>query len=251
MTRLLALLTICLALALPARGEEVVAGLSQNRVALTATFDGSEILVFGAIRRESPVDDGPGPLHVIVTIEGPSEPLTVWRKSRQAGIWVNTDSVRIRRAPSFYAVASSAPFAEAITPDEDLRYRVSVPRAIQALGATLDDTPVFTDALIRIRERNGAYQLLQNGVSIERDTLFRTTITLPSSLTEGNYVTRIFLTRGGTVIDRYETQIEVQKVGLERALFTLSHRQPVIYGMLAVLLAVALGWAASVVFRRL
>lgn len=249
--RLLALLWMCLALALPARGEEVVAGLSQNRVALTATFDGSEILVFGAIRRESPVDDGPGPLHVIVTIEGPSEPLTVWRKARQAGIWVNTDSVRIRRAPSFYAVATSAPLVDAILPEEDLRYRVSVPRAIQALGAGVDDTPLFTEALIRIREREGTYQLLQDGVAIERDTLFRSSISLPSSLTEGNYVTRIFLTRGGTVIDRYETRIQVQKVGLERALYTLSNRQPVIYGLLAVFLAVALGWAASAAFRRI
>ena len=248
--RIFALLAVCLALALPARGEEVVAGLSQNRVALTATFDGSDILVFGAIRRESPVDDGPGPLNVIVTIEGPSEPLTVWRKARQAGIWVNTDSVRIRRAPSFYAVATSAPLAQAILPEEDERYRVSVPRAIQALGAGTEDAPLFTEALIRIRERDGAYQLLQDGVAIERDTLFRASIRLPSSLTEGSYLTRIFLTRGGTVIDRYETRIAVQKVGLERALYALSHRQPVIYGILAVVLAVALGWGASAVFRR-
>ena len=29
--------------------EEVILGLSQNRVAITADFDGSEILIFGAI----------------------------------------------------------------------------------------------------------------------------------------------------------------------------------------------------------
>ena len=41
----------------PATGprEEVVLGLSQDRVAITANFDGSEILIFGAVKREAPI----------------------------------------------------------------------------------------------------------------------------------------------------------------------------------------------------
>jgi len=107
--RILALILATLVAALPARSEEVVAGLSQSRVALTANFTGSEILVFGAVHREAPVPDAADPLHVIVTIEGPSTPVIVWRKARRAGIWVNTESVRASLAPSFYAVAATAP----------------------------------------------------------------------------------------------------------------------------------------------
>lgn len=249
--RLFCVLFAIAALALPLRAEEVVAGLSQSRVALTATFDGTEILVFGAIHRDSPIDAASASLNVIVTIEGPSTPVTVWRKARRGGIWVNTDSVHIRQAPSFYAVATTAPLAEAITPEDDLRHRISVPRAIRALGAALEETPVFTEALIRIREQEGVFQLREGAVTIERDTLFRTTITLPSSLTEGRYATRIFLTRGGEVIDRFETEIEVQKVGLERFLYQTAHRYPLANGLLAVLIAAALGWAASSIFRRI
>ena len=41
-----------LVLALPAAAEEeVVLGLSSDRVAITATFDGDDILVFGAVKR--------------------------------------------------------------------------------------------------------------------------------------------------------------------------------------------------------
>jgi hypothetical protein len=49
---------VLLALALPARAETMVAGLSQNRVSITANFDGSEILVFAAVAREAPVPEG-------------------------------------------------------------------------------------------------------------------------------------------------------------------------------------------------
>ena len=41
-----------------ASGEEIVLGMSQDEVAITATFDGSNILVFGAIKRESTIPNG-------------------------------------------------------------------------------------------------------------------------------------------------------------------------------------------------
>ena len=50
---------VFLFMALPAWGESVVLGLSQDEIAITTSFDGSEILVFGAVKREVPVPDGP------------------------------------------------------------------------------------------------------------------------------------------------------------------------------------------------
>ena len=35
-----------------AKAEGIVAGLSQSRVSLPADFDGSEILIYGAVKRE-------------------------------------------------------------------------------------------------------------------------------------------------------------------------------------------------------
>lgn len=251
MRRLTGTLFLMLLAALPARAEEVVAALSQTRVALTATFEGSEILVFGAVRRETPIRADDTPLEVIVTIAGPSEPLTVWRKARVAGVWMNVDGVRINQAPSFYAVATTAPFTQALSYTEDLRHRVSIGRAIRTYGAyaTAADAPAFTTALSRLREQDDLYQMLENDVHMERDTLFSTRITLPANLTEGTYTTRIFLTREGSVVDRFDTSIDVQKVGIERWLFQLAQQQPLAYGALAVLIAVLAGWGASAAFR--
>ncbi len=241
-------LVLFLLLALPVRAEEVVAGLSQSRVSITANFDGSEILVFGAVRREEPVPRT-GQLNVVVTIQGPSTPVNVHRKERVAGIWVNVDSVHVSRAPSFYAVATTGPFEDMLSNTEDLRYRVSVGQAIRAIGAAVTDSPNFTQALIRIREAEGLYQLREGAVQLDRATLFRTRIQLPANLTEGLYETRILLTRNGEVVDSYRTSILVTKVGLERFLFMLAHQQPWIYGVLSVFIAALAGWGASTAFR--
>jgi len=244
------ILLALLFLALPAQAEEVVLGLSRDSVSISTTFDGSDILIFGAIKREEPIPDGP-PLQVIVTIAGPDQALTVRRKERKFGIWVNTEAVEVDSAPSFYAIATSAPFNEVISRVEDLRHGVSIPRAIRSVGApmTVADPQAFSSAVIRIRKANSLYQILEGAVQVDQQTLFRTSVTMPANLTEGNYRTRIFLTRGGVVVNQFETVIDVRKVGLERWLFILSHEQPILYGLMSLAIAIAAGWGASAVFR--
>jgi len=168
-----------------AQSEEIVLGLSRDEVAITATFDGSDVLIFGAIKRDAPVPDG-GPLEVIITLAGPSQPITVRRKERVLGIWVNNETVEIDEAPSFYAVATSAPMHASISATEDLRHGISIPRVIRSVGApeNVRDADSFTQALIRIRAGNGLYQVLEEHVDIEEETLFRGEIALPAALVD-------------------------------------------------------------------
>ena len=247
MLRFLALFVV---LALPAKAEEIVLGLSRDEVAITATFEGSDILVFGAIKRDAPIPDD-SLLGVIVTVAGPDRSVMVRRKDRRLGIWVNTDAVEVDAAPSFYAVATSAPMRDVLRDIEDLRYRITIPRAIRSVGATVDDSFAFTEALMRIREDQSLYQVLESEVDLEEETLFRSAITLPANLTEGDYEAHIFLTRDGMVIDEYITTIPVQKVGLERWLYNLAHDQAFLYGLMSLAIAIGAGWGASAAFSLL
>ena len=252
-----------------AAAETVVAGLSQSDVAITANFDGSNILVYGAVRRESPIPEG-APLEVVITVQGPDRPVTIRRKAWRFGIWVNTDSVMIERAPSFYAIATTGPIVQVISAEEDRRFRMTVPRAVGPVAAPVgleppsttvampvtqpraaEDAQAFIAALVRIRSEAGIYGASEAGVALEEATLFRTEFALPANLTEGIYRTRIFLTRDGRVVDVLVKDISVSKVGLERWLFNLAHRQPLAYGLLSLALAVFAGWGASTAFRFL
>ncbi|WP_322890231.1 MULTISPECIES: TIGR02186 family protein [unclassified Yoonia] len=247
MIRLFAILML---LALPAKAEEIVLGLSRDEVAITVTFEGSEIIVFGAVSRTAPPPQD-STLGVIVTIAGPSEPVTVRRKARQMGIWVNTDAVFVNSAPSFYAVATSAPINEILREVEDLRHRITIPRAIRSAGAVVEDSVAFTEALIRVKTDQDLYQMREGAVTLDQDTLFRSAISMPANLTEGNYDVRIYLTRNGSVIDSCTTTIPVNKVGLERWLYNLAHEQAFIYGLLSLAIAIGAGWLASAVFTLL
>ena len=233
--------------ALPLQAEEVLADLSQSRISITTDFDGSEILIFGAVKRDTPASGAP--LQVLVTVEGPTEPVAVRRKEKRFGIWVNTDVVDVDEAPSFYAIATSAPWDQMLTHVEDLRHHISTPRAIRSVGSTIAGTEDFTEALIRIRSGQDLYQTNIGAVRFDEQTLFSTSVRLPANLHEGDYRARFFLTRNGAVVDHFETRIDVQKVGLERFLFRLSREKPLVYGIMSLAIAIAAGWLASAAFR--
>jgi uncharacterized protein (TIGR02186 family) len=244
------ILAFLLVLAAPAPAEQIVLGLSEDEVAITATFDGSDLLIFGAIDRNQPRPPDVR-LGVVITVSGPLTPVTVRRKDRVVGVWMNTDKVEVDAAPSYYAVASTAPLRDVLSETEDLRHSITIPRAIRSVGNDVSDSDTFVDALIRIRADEGLYKVLESSVDFSQETLFHTEIALPANLTEGSYGVRIFLTRGGAVIDTYETAIPVRKVGIERWLFRLSREDGFIYGLMSLSLAVFAGWAASAAFQRL
>jgi len=244
-------LFLWLALALPTLADEkIVAGMSQNRVSITADFDGSEILIYGAVKRDAPPPEG-GPLEVIVTVEGPSTPVTVRRKARVAGIWLNNASVRIASAPSFYAVATSGPLDHILSDTDNLRYAITIERLIRATGITehADQAGEFLLGLLRVRTNEGRYRILQGKVELTEDTLFRTDVVLPANLTEGEYKVRLFLLRDKSVIASQERVIGVRKEGLERFVFNLAQERPLIYGLISLVLAALAGWGASAAFR--
>ena len=246
-------LAVLLVLAGPVPAEEtIVSGLSQSRVSITADFDGSEILIYGAVKRASPPPEA-SQLEVIVTVEGPATPVVVRRKGRVAGIWVNTDEVQIDSAPSFYAVVTTGPLDQILSDTENLRHGITIERVIRAVGITAeaDRSGEFILALLRVRTNEDRFRILEGRVELTDQTLFRADVVLPANLTEGEYKVRLFLLRDKTVIARQERMIGVRKVGLERFIFNLAQERPLIYGLLSIALAAVAGWGASALFRLL
>ena len=246
----LALLLACPLGPLARAQESVVTGLSTDRIALTARYDGSEILVFGAIRRDAPIPPGAPPPDVIILLQGPPKSVTVQRKDRRFGIWINTEAVRVRGAPSYYAIAATRPVDGLLTETERLRYQIGMDQAARRVEGVvgIEDTSGFTEALERIRGAQGLYSQQDEGVSLAEATLFQARFELPANLVEGDYDAEFYLVRDRHVISSTTTVITVEKAGIERWLFNLAHDEPLVYGLLAVALALLSGWIANAAF---
>ena len=124
-------------------------------------------------------------------------------------------------------------------------------QAVRRVGGhdTIEDTTPFTDALVRLREKTGLYQQLDDEISLAQDTLFQTHIDMPANLVEGDYAAQFFLVRDRMVISTGQTTIRVEKTGIERWIYNFSRNRPLLYGLAAVAAALAAGWLAAEAFR--
>ena len=225
-----------------ARAEGLVADLTSHLIAITTGFTGASVVLFGAT-------DGPG--DVIVAVRGPEREMTVRRKSRVAGIWVNTQQVTFGNLPSFYAVAASRPIAEILSPAAAAFYRLGIANLKLAASTPAPSVVVdaFRTALERTQQEAGLYVEQMGKVDFLGERLFRTTITFPANVPTGTYLVEVFLVRDKDVVSGQTTPLVVSKVGVDAAVFEFSTRQPGFYGAIAVLTAVVAGWLASLPFR--
>jgi len=60
----------------------------------------------------------------------------------------------------------------------------------------------------------------------------------------------VYLFRDGELISKNQSTLEVNKAGFEQIVYLLAFTHPVIYGVLAVLIAVLAGLAGWAAFRR-
>ncbi len=252
MIRYLSLIAAFIATPLIAQ-EQVVVDLSQNRVSITANFSGSEIFVFGAVKRDTPLAEGIAPLDVAIVVEGPLVPTTVRKKEKKFGIWVNAESVQIDAAPSFFTVATTGPLEEILNEGELRDYAIGVNYAVrpQAHSDEGVDIESFSEAVARIRMDDGLYSEREGIVTLTSETLFNTSIKLPANLVEGDYTARIYLIRDRSIVADTSVEISVRKVGLERWLYNLAHEQALIYALLSLAVALLAGYGASAFFRLL
>ena len=229
-----------------ANAQDLIADLSSHRVDITTGFTGADLLLFGSVD-----DDG----DIVVTVSGPRESITVRRKERVAGIWMNTRSMQFNAAPNFYAVAASRPLEEIAALEVLQRQQIGADHLrlrATSRGEKLlpEDENTFRTALVRRKQAQGLYASEPGQVTLIAGKLFRTQVHFPANLATGTYTAVVYLIRGGRVVHAQTTPLLVEKVGVGAEVYTFAHERSAIYGLVAILIAVAAGWLAAAVFRK-
>jgi uncharacterized protein (TIGR02186 family) len=252
-----------MAAALPHTSAPVVsAALTETNVRVNSDFRGDQIVLYGAV-----FDPLSRPSDVVVIVRGPDQPVRIARKSRVAGVWVNSRPVVFQGAPGFYIAASTRPL------DDIARFGV-----LRRLGAGVDHLAInapaeqrtearygvrdvvvsqlgadyldWRRAVVRLKEAQHLYAVDEHGVRFVDRGLFRAEIALPAEAPIGQYDVRILLFQNGQPVSEKDRTLTVEKVGLERGLYLWAHERPWSYGLAAMAFALAAGWAASSAFRR-
>ncbi len=272
MMRIALILLLTLLTALPARAESLIVTLSERTVDITSNFTGSAITVFGAVRRDAATVPRASDYDVVVTVTGPQSDRVTRLKQRVLGIWVNTRARTFEDVPSAYTVLSNRPVSEIAHPSLLRRFQIGIEQVLphedsdaaatdndrqgdddaQAEAPDSDgvDQRVFERAFLRLQSEARVYQEDPNAVAVIDNTLFRARATFPADVPLGLFDVNVYLFSGGVLLAEERVGILVRKTGFEQFIFRMSQRDQLMYGGLAVILALFTGWLGSVVFRR-
>lgn len=230
----------------------LVPDISPRQVNIIYSFTGADLLLFGAIV-QPPGRENDGRTDVAVVLKGPTQSVLVREKRKLAGlIWANADAMRFRSAPGYYAVASSRPLETLIDERTAAIYELGL-RNIHLSPASSEPPPVvrrFEDGFVARQRRAGLYGAQVGNVEINDGVLYRARLTIPARVPVGRYTAETFLIREGKVIAAATRDVEIRKSGFERFVALTAARWPLSYGLVAVALSIALGWAGGALFRR-
>jgi len=241
----------------PGANEWVEATVSKRTIAVTSSFNGTEIYIFGAIGGTQQPSAESGYYDVIVVVEGAPSRAVVRRKSNIAGMWLNTASVAFDNVPNFYAMTSTRPVDEIASESDRTLYGIGLdnlkftPAIGQSVPLSNEDIKAYRAAIIRLKTNAGLYvDKKPFGVIFTGKSVFLASVVLPANVSVGPFWTRVYLFREEKLLSSFSVNHTLEREGLERYLHNFAYRLPTLYGFSTVLIALGAGLVASTAFRR-
>jgi uncharacterized protein (TIGR02186 family) len=81
-------------------------------------------------------------------------------------------------------------------------------------------------------------------------TVFRAAIPMPAAVPTGSYGIEVELFTGGNLVARTNSALDVIKTGFEQYVADAARDYGLLYGLATALMALLIGWFASVIFAR-
>ena len=94
------------------------------------------------------------------------------------------------------------------------------------------------------------FAVREDAVRFLAESAYVAQLTLPSDVANGPFLAHTLVLKDKQVVAERSEGFAVRKTGFENFVFVASRQQPLLYGIVCVILALGTGWLAGVVFRR-
>ncbi|OFW89096.1 MAG: hypothetical protein A2794_02280 [Alphaproteobacteria bacterium RIFCSPHIGHO2_01_FULL_40_8] len=218
----------------------IISGISTNEININTDFNGAQILLFGAKG-----DAG----NIVIAVRGPKKNFAVTKKQKLLGIWYNGERVKFKEAYSFYSFFStfgngdqmSQILSELELGKNNLKFRI---------GAKEERRDEFRLQLIEQMEKNGLYSTGSGKIDFLGETLFKVLLDFPKNISRGVYAVEIYLINDGNLLSFQSIPIYVNQTGISAKILDFAYQESFLYGLLAVALAIVVGWLTNYLFAR-
>jgi uncharacterized protein (TIGR02186 family) len=217
----------------------VTVSLSEHVIRITPRYRGEMIRVQGT---------APEGCDVVVKLTAASGDARYSRKGKVGPLWLSVGQVRFKNVPGMYKVKSTRPLDDLLPTAEQVIYGLGR----RGLKASMTAPPgparkMYLDELILIRERDRFFSFGEGQVQREGER-FSATFYWPPNGPPGRYHVEAYAIQQRRIVGSAATEVVVRIVGIEAWVRDLAAAHGVLYGIIAVVIALAAGLTASLAF---
>ncbi len=244
--KLLILFIIIFPLGANAKTNGFAVGIASNHIDITVGFDGSSIELFGDRRDKKAV--------VAIVVEGPKKNVTIWKKAKIMGTWVNFHYAKFKKIPTYYNYAISTDkiskvLSKAMTQNA-IGHEALFNKVNSEKNKKREDIEIFQDALLQKNYDLGVFFEKPAEIDFINDNFFHASFKVPPSAPTGDYKIHSFLIKNGKVVNHIINDLKVEQVGLNAFIYKSAQNYSFVYAMFCIFLALFAGWLVSSVRVR-
>jgi uncharacterized protein (TIGR02186 family) len=220
--------------------------IQPDTIRIGSFFSGEKVTVRAVVPRGD---------HIAFRILGPREDLTLMRKGRVGGLWMNVQQIHFQNLPKVYLLWTSDKLASMEAGGATKAMKLNY---LSVLSGTLEtknqeEESLFLNELIKLKEADCLYHVFEGTVrikSLEKGVWDRAeaVLELPPKIYPGSYVLELIAFKEGNGRLLHSSAIEVKLVGFPALISGLALRKGLLYGILAVVIATVSGLLFGILF---
>lgn len=195
---------------------------------------------------------------LIVKIASPEGEQVLRQKGKVGGIlWMNVGKLTFEHVPSLYFLESTKKLADILSEEELSKYVLGYP----ALERHTEVSPVSSasekekwfDNFVKFKESSKLYTSSYGKISTTQEKgeqQYYILLDWPYQAPPGEYVVSVYAVKDNKVVEKAETKVSVEQVGVVKSLAGMAKGNAALYGVLSILVALGAGFGVGMIFRK-
>jgi hypothetical protein len=222
--------------------------LTPTFIPMGTFYNGAKIAVKGRVAAGS---------GVVVAIRGPEIEETFNKKGKVGPFWYNAAKVHISGAPSLFLCYTSGPLTGLLSREalDAAQLDEEAIRAQMKVQPPDQDNPTVRENYLALKRQQSIYRLFEGTVKLGAEEGGSRSFTLdlawPKKAPPAAYEVKVYECRDQGVTAQTSTQVKVEEVGFPARLAQMANTQAYLYGLIAVLAAVIVGFGIDFLASKL
>ncbi len=231
------------------KNESVTLNLTPSSVDINTFYNGTDVNVEGKV---------PADAELLIRLSGSPHEVSLKKKGKVGGfLWMNVGEVTFENVPPVDLLYTSKGLGKIAQDEENGRW-ASLGLGFDAIKNQADILPATTDKEIlfkefmKLKKHEALYKLEPDAIRFTNAEdgmkTYSAAIHIPPKLKSGTYQVDVYAVEGNQIAAQTSRQLNLKQIGFPAFLSSMAFGRSLVYGIMAVVIAVFAGLGTSMVF---